>query len=82
MATEFQLQVWNAVESIPEGRVATYGMIAKAAGRPNTARYISGIISQHPKSEMLPWHRIVYSNGTVWIPEKGGTKRKALYKVL
>ena len=57
MATEFQKKVWEVVEAIPEGRVATYGDIARAAGRPNLARYISNIIAQHPQAAKLPWHR-------------------------
>ncbi len=81
MATEFQKKVWEAVESIPEGRVATYGDIARAAGRTNLARYISGIIGQHPQAEKLPWHRIVYSNGKVWMsPENEAARRKAYKK--
>lgn len=80
MATEFQTKVWDAVESIPKGKVTTYGHIAKAAGRPKAARYITGIIGQHPQAEKLPWHRIVYSNGTVWLTEKYVAKRKKLYK--
>lgn len=79
MATEFQTKVWDAVESIPEGKVTTYGLIAKAAGKPGAARYISRIIGQHPDAQSLPWHRIVYSNGTVWADERYLEKRKKLY---
>ena len=78
MATEFQKKVWEAVESIPAGRVATYGAIARAAGRPNLARYIVRSIAQHPHAAKLPWHRFVYSTGTVWMsPENEAERRKA-----
>ena len=80
MATEFQLKVWEAVESIPQGKVTTYGHIARAAGRPNTARHISRIIGQHPDSKNLPWYRIVYSNGTVWLSDEYEHVRRAKYK--
>lgn len=80
MATEFQQKVWDAVDSIPEGKVTTYGLIAKAAGRPNTARFISRIISQHPDRENIPWHRIVYSDGSVWMTEEYEKVRMKRYK--
>ena len=80
MATEFQLKVWDAVSTIPEGKVTTYGYIARAAGKPNAARYISRIIGQHPDARNLPWHRIVYSNGTVWLDENIASVRMKRYK--
>ncbi len=80
MATEFQQKVWDAVDAIPEGKVTTYGHIAKAAGRPNTARYISRIVGQHPDAKNVPWHRIVYANGTIWCPEEHEVERKKRYR--
>jgi len=80
MATEFQEKVWDAVNAIPKGKVTTYGHIARAAGRPKAARYISRIIGQHPDANNIPWHRIVYSNGTIWITEQYESVRKKKYK--
>ncbi len=80
MATEFQKKVWEAVESIPFGKVTTYGHIARAAGKPNAARYISRIIGQHPDAQSLPWHKIVFSNGTIWISDKHEQYRRKKYK--
>jgi len=64
--TEFQQKIFNAIASIPEGEVTTYGHIARAIGRPNMARYLTGMVSKHPHAHMLPWHRVVYSDGRVW----------------
>ena len=80
MATEFQQKVWDAVESIPHGKVTTYGLIARAAGKPGAARYISRIIGQHPQADTLPWYKIVYSNGTVWLSDEYEHIRRAKYK--
>ncbi|MBM6953791.1 MGMT family protein [Enorma phocaeensis] len=33
-------RVYDAVEQIPEGMVATYGQIAKLVGEPRKARYV------------------------------------------
>ena len=33
-------RVYEVVEQIPEGMVATYGQVALLAGRPRSARYV------------------------------------------
>jgi alkylated DNA nucleotide flippase Atl1 len=32
------------------------------------ARSISSILSKAPNQGVIPWHRIVYANGKVWLP--------------
>ncbi|MGL6236976.1 MAG: MGMT family protein [Segniliparus sp.] len=48
------------VASIPAGRVATYGDIAKAAGLTN-ARQVGWIMRED--SADLPWHRVIGASG-------------------
>lgn len=48
------------VASIPSGRVATYGDIAKAAGL-SSARIVGWIMSTD--SSDLPWHRVLGASG-------------------
>ncbi|MCB6584559.1 MGMT family protein [Streptococcus gordonii] len=52
------------VDSIPSGRVATYGQIARLIGRPKNARLVGKIFSQ---SELYggkhPCHRVVNAAG-------------------
>lgn len=79
----FSDSVIDAALSIPAGRVTTYGDLARAAGGPPMAsRSISGILAKAEKKGIknIPWHRIVYANGTVWINEEYQTKRIRLYK--
>ena len=69
--------------SIPPGRVSTYGAIAKAAGGGGmAARSITGILGKawEAGEKKIPFHRIVYSDGRVWINDEYGKKRLALYK--
>lgn len=69
--------------TIPKGRVTTYGDLARAAGgTPMTAQSVSGILSRAEDSGVkgIPWHRIVYSGGKVWLPSEHKEKRLALYK--
>jgi alkylated DNA nucleotide flippase Atl1 len=55
--------------------------IAKAAGGGTMAsRSISSILSKSPNPKVIPWHRIVYAGGKVWMDPQYEKKRKALYK--
>lgn len=77
----FSQRVWELVTSIPAGRVSTYGTIAKAAGGGRmAARSISSILSKAPNQKAIPWHRIVYANGRVWLSDEHEATRRKLYK--
>jgi methylated-DNA-protein-cysteine methyltransferase-like protein len=81
METTFSQRVWELAISIPEGRVITYGGLAKAAGAPPMAsRSISSILGKAPNQKAIPWHRIVYAGGKVWLSPEYETKRRKLYK--
>jgi len=61
---EYVEEVLRLVESIPEGKVMSYGAVADAlaerSGR-NSARQVGTIMSRHGGS--VPWHRVVTSAG-------------------
>lgn len=73
--------------SIPAGRVSTYGDIARAAGGGGqAARSVTAILGKAYTNgdkklrERIPFHRIVYAGGRVWINDEYRIKRLALYK--
>jgi len=81
--SNFSERVLKIALSIPSGRVATYGAIARAAGGGGqAARSISAILGKaYDKGERgIPFHRIVYSDGRVWTGSSYDAKRKKLYK--
>lgn len=81
MKNEFSQRVWELALSIPEGRVTTYGTLARMAGAGlMAARSISSILSKFPNSKAIPWHRIVYAGGKVWLSSEEEIKRRRLYK--
>jgi alkylated DNA nucleotide flippase Atl1 len=81
MEGTFSSRVWELAVSVPEGRVTTYGALAKAAGgTAMAARSITSILSKAPNSKAIPFHRIVYSNGKVWFSREDEAKRRKLYK--
>ena len=77
----FSQRVFDLALEIPAGKVTTYGDLARAAGGgAQAARSITYILSSHPNSAVIPFHRIVYAEGKVWLPEKYAKKRQALYR--
>jgi methylated-DNA-protein-cysteine methyltransferase-like protein len=53
------------VQSIPPGRVATYGQIAEMAGLPGRARLVGAVLGRLPPDSAVPWHRVVNAAGRI-----------------
>jgi methylated-DNA-[protein]-cysteine S-methyltransferase len=62
--TPFARRVLSVVSRIPAGRVATYGDIARRAGRPGAARAV-GNIMRTARRPGLPYHRVIASGGQI-----------------
>lgn len=60
----FARRVVLAVRRIPPGRVATYGDVAAAAGKPRAARAV-GNLMRTVRIPGLPYHRVVASGGNI-----------------
>ncbi|MFP4334294.1 MAG: methylated-DNA--[protein]-cysteine S-methyltransferase [Wenzhouxiangella sp.] len=73
--TPFQRAVWAALRTIPYGRSASYGDIARALGRPAAARAVGAAVGRNPLSMIIPCHRVVGSNGAL-TGYAGGLARK------
>lgn len=79
----FSDRVVKLALSIPAGKVSTYGAIAKAArGGSMAARSITGILGKawEKGEKNIPFHRIVYADGRIWVSGEYRKKRMALYK--
>ncbi len=57
--------IYDAVERIPYGRVATYGQIAALAGLPGHARQVGYALHATPDERDIPWHRVINARGEV-----------------
>jgi alkylated DNA nucleotide flippase Atl1 len=79
----FSERVVKIALEIPKGRVTTYGDIARAAGAgPMAAQSITSILDKASKSGVknIPFHRIVYSDGRIWVSPSCRKGRLMLYK--
>ncbi len=79
----FSERVIKIALSIPTGRVTTYGRIARAAGGGTMAsQSITSILGKAWKNgeKNIPFHRIVYADGHIWVDDKHRKERLKLYK--
>lgn len=65
VGTPFQLDVWNALITIPEGETRTYKEIAKQIGKPKSVRAVANAIGANPIAVLVPCHRVVRSDGSI-----------------
>lgn len=56
-------RIYEAVRSIPKGKVATYGQVAALAGEPKMARAVGNALHKNPDPENIPCFRVVNSQG-------------------
>lgn len=61
-------KIWQVVNQIPHGRVASYGTIARLAELPGYARYVGHVMKGLPAATKLPWHRVLRANGQIAFP--------------
>jgi O-6-methylguanine DNA methyltransferase len=61
-ATDFAKRVRSVVRRIPHGRVATYGDVAAAAGKPRAHRAVGNIMRATTDSS-IPCHRVISAGG-------------------
>jgi len=62
--TDFFDQVFKVVRLIPEGRVTSYGAIAKYLGAPTSSRIVGyAMNASHSQKEKVPAHRVLNRNG-------------------
>jgi methylated-DNA-[protein]-cysteine S-methyltransferase len=73
-------QVYDLIAQIPEGKVTTYGDIARALGHPRASRVIGRILNKNPNPILTPCHRVIKSNGNIGGYAFGKARKKELLK--
>jgi len=61
--TEFHMDVWKALQTIPYGETRSYKDIALQIGRPKAVRAVGMANNRNPISIIIPCHRVIGHNG-------------------
>ena len=72
--TPFQLEVWEALRTIPRGETRTYTEVAAAVSRPRAVRAVGRACGANPVALLVPCHRVVATGGLGGYA--GGLERK------
>lgn len=59
----FKNKIYKICRSIPKGKVATYGQLARLVGKPRAARAVGVFMKNNPDAPIVPCHRVVASDG-------------------
>jgi methylated-DNA-protein-cysteine methyltransferase-like protein len=80
-ALRFKSRVLAVVAAIPEGRVTTYGTIAKHLKI--TARQVAFVLATltREESKRLPWFRVVAANGLISTIKLGAVGRRQIARL-
>ena len=73
--TPFQLQVWDALCTIPAGETLSYAGLAQRIGRPSAVRAVGHANGANPVAVVVPCHRVIGTNGSL-TGYGGGLPRK------
>ncbi|MFI5400238.1 MAG: bifunctional transcriptional activator/DNA repair enzyme AdaA [SAR324 cluster bacterium] len=76
--TNFQVQVWKALLSIPAGQTAAYGEVARLAGHPGAARAVGNALNVNPVAFLIPCHRVIRGTGALGGYRWGEPRKQAM----
>jgi methylated-DNA-protein-cysteine methyltransferase related protein len=61
-ASKVRMRIEAAIRRIPQGKVSTYGAVARAAGLPGAARQVAKVLH---RGFGLPWQRVLGAGGEI-----------------
>ncbi|MCQ2105627.1 MAG: methylated-DNA--[protein]-cysteine S-methyltransferase [Fibrobacter sp.] len=63
--TEFQVKVWESLQTIPFGETRSYKEIAEQIGSPKAVRAVGSALHVNPIPFIYPCHRVIGKGGTL-----------------
>ena len=76
--TNFQVNIWRALLTIPAGRVVSYQDIAFYIGSPKASRAVGNAIAVNPVAFLIPCHRVIAKSGKIHQYRWGSSRKKAM----
>ncbi|PID81659.1 cysteine methyltransferase [bacterium DOLZORAL124_64_63] len=74
--TPFQVAVWRQLQTIPYGKLRTYGELALALEKPRATRAVGQAAGHNPLPILVPCHRLIGKSGDL-VGFAGGISTKA-----
>lgn len=65
VGTDFQQQVWQALQEIPYGKTISYLTLSKRLGNVKAIRAVGRANGQNPLAIIVPCHRVIGSDGSL-----------------
>jgi methylated-DNA-[protein]-cysteine S-methyltransferase len=63
--TDFQIAVWNALQTIPAGETRCYQDVAALIGKPSAVRAVGMANNRNPVVIIIPCHRVIGKDGSL-----------------
>ncbi len=63
--SDFQKQVWRALQDIPAGEIRSYGALAASLGRPSASRAVAQANGANQLAIIIPCHRVMGADGSL-----------------
>lgn len=76
--TNFQVNVWRALLSVPPGAMVSYQDIAAHVGNPKASQAVGNAIARNPVAYLIPCHRVISKVGQIHNYRWGATRKKAM----
>jgi len=82
MDIEKETLIYTVIAAIPAGKVASYGQVAALAGFPQNSRLVGRLLKIMPSDSIIPWHRVVNSQGKISFPVGSNKYQEQRQKLL
>lgn len=74
----FQIKVWQALLSIPQGGLSSYQSVARCIGQEKASRAVGSAIGANPIALLIPCHRVLRGTGELGGYRWGVERKRAL----
>lgn len=76
--TSFQMKVWEALLSVPEGSLISYDRLASLAGFQKAARAVGTAVGSNSIAYLIPCHRVIRETGVIGQYRWGTTRKRCI----
>ena len=76
--TNFQINVWKALLTIPSGTLTSYGQLANQIKNSKASRAVGTAVGSNPIAFLIPCHRVIRSTGIMGEYRWGNIRKRSM----